>query len=1094
MPSLTSGTAASGKPATAVSAAGQAVGSRWTLLLLLSLYFGGQYALGCLFGGLRAVVHYAMGGCGALFSGISRFFKPDHDPSSASQTVTVFAVSGCLLLGAGLGSSSAAYAAPRPTFPQLEANFKPAQGVYISDETNSRMTITATKPNALLKWQSFDVARGNTLEFASGGSHEVSFLNIVTGATSSRIDGTIKAKTGDNINFYLLNPHGITLSSSGALEDLKSVYLGTSKPTAELIAKVNSAGDKPLQLADLKDSLSLGRGMGRVELLGSVQSTDLVLNGSQIVIGDIDTVLNVGEGDIASVPNIEGNGAYSSSLEVLSSTGRIDIGYDGDEELKQAYKDVLAEHGLVPEGTTSSEGQVTFVDHFDEQLIANTEDFRNKIYNKGANKDNKFWLATDLDFNAEAGWDEEYFTQIQNMTFSGQLDGTFHSITYQGEVVRPTGGAGSAQDSYGLFGKLDGATVKNLKVVNSAWNVKDTANPVQIGALAGAITNSTLENVEVENFRIEGAADLASDSVIGGVAGLIDAGNHFTNVMGNIAAVDSADGVAIGTFAGKVTSPMDIQGVAVGYSTDPDLAALSAIGVIDGDGIDVSAIASDLNAAYDQALERMGKDDLYAAYAVGGDSTQGTASLKHKGFLRPFFIEDYNYTYDGTKHDYKDLVSNEWFDLEQYVHKSDTSPDYVQKNAGQYYFDFTTADVAQDDSLAGHDFYFSYQYAAETWDDPDGLGAEWKRDADKMPADGLVGQGFLNINKKPIRIEVNDQTITEGDQPNTDVGKDTIGNYDDVVNNTVPGDDLGLTITVPDNFGQGGDDLISVEITNPNYEPEVVPGDLTVKPKPQPEPQPEPTPEPGPTPEPIPEPTPNPDHIPEPAPEPSPAPVPQPQPQPVIPDENKNDLQETLGLVETERKCVYCTDLNPYNRTGITQLHNSVRVNLATMDYSKPIFAALERGVSPAALYTALSGQPVLDSHLPDVNPSKEDVPYRLAMMQGNQGTRLDLKSSSMDFNDMRADFVLAMESLDKDESQGQSLEPQEMLAANAKTSVAEPYQSKEETATTATTATTTTADANTADARKDVVAETQTAQAQDVKRTSLPEPVLASL
>ena len=65
------------------------------------------------------------------------------------------------------------------------------------------------------------------------------------------------------------------------------------------------------------------------------------------------------------------------------------------------------------------------------------------------------------------------------------------------------------------------------------------------------------------------------------------------------------------------------------------------------------------------------------------------------------------------------------------------------------------------------------------------------------------------------------------------------------------------------------------------------------------------------------------------------------------------------------------------------------------------------------------------------------------------------------------------------------------MLAANAKTSVAEPYQSKEETATTATT---TTADATTADARKDVVAETQTAQAQDVKRTSLPEPVLASL
>lgn len=1090
MPSVISGTAASGKPTTAVSATGQAVGSRWTLLLLLSLFFGGQYALCCLFGGLRAVVHYAMGGCGALFSGISRLFKPNHSQSSSSQAVTVFAVSGFLLLGAGLGSSSAAYAAPRPGFPQLEANFKP-QGVTIGLETDDRVTITSTKPNALLKWQSFDVAIGKTLEFASGGPREVSFLNIVTGAKSSHIDGTIKAKTSKenvfDINFYLLNPHGITLG--GAMEDFNSVYLGTSKPTAELIAKVNSAGDKPLQLADLKDSLSLGRGMGRVELLGSVQSNDLVLNGSQIVIGDINQVLNISE-----------NGSRSDHLEVHSSTGRIDIGYVcsgvNDEASKQAYKDALAKNGLVPEGTTPSEGQVTFVDHFDEQLIANTDDFRSKIYEKGVNN-SKFWLATDLDFNAASGWDEEYFTQIQNMTFSGQLDGTFHSITYQGEVARPTGGdgGGGAQDSYGLFGKLDGATVKNLKIVNSSWDVQDGANQVQIGALAGAITNSTLENVEVENFRIKGAADLAADSVIGGVAGLIDAGNHFTNVMGNIAAVDSAKDVAIGTFAGKVISPVDIKGVAVGYSTNPDLAVLPAIGVTEGDGIDVSVIASDLNAAYDQALERMGKDDLYAAYAVGGDAAEGTASLKHKGFLRPFFIEDYNYTYDGTEHDYKDLVNNEWFDLEQYVHKSDTSPDYVQKNAGQYYFDFTTADVEQDDSLAGHDFYFSYQYAAETWDDPDGLGAEWKRDEANMPADGLVGQGFLNINKKPIRIEVNDQTITEGDQPNTEVGKDTIGNYDDVVNNTVPGDDLGLTITVPDNVGQGGDDLISVEITNPNYEPEVVPGDLTVKPKPKPQPQPEPSPEPGPTPEPIPEPTPNPDHVPEPAPEPSPEPVPQPQPQPVIPDDDKDDLQETLGLVETERKCVYCTDLNPYNRTGITQLHNSVRVNLATMDYSKPIFAALERGVSPAALYTALSGQPVLDSYLPDVNPSKEDVPYRLAMMHGNQGTRLDLKSSSMDFNDMRADFVLAMESLDQDESQGQSLEPQEMLAANAKTSGAEPRQSKEESAATPTTSTsTTTTTTTTAAARKDVVAETQTAQAEEVKRPSLPEPVLASL
>ncbi|MDD7055894.1 MAG: filamentous hemagglutinin N-terminal domain-containing protein, partial [Selenomonadaceae bacterium] len=70
------------------------------------------------------------------------------------------------------------------------------------------MTITGTATNNLLKWQSFSIAKDETVTFA--GEKGINYLNLVTGKEASQIFGTLSGKG----NIYLINPNGILFGST----------------------------------------------------------------------------------------------------------------------------------------------------------------------------------------------------------------------------------------------------------------------------------------------------------------------------------------------------------------------------------------------------------------------------------------------------------------------------------------------------------------------------------------------------------------------------------------------------------------------------------------------------------------------------------------------------------------------------------------------------------------------------------------------------------------------------------------------------------------------------------------------------------------
>lgn len=148
-------------------------------------------------------------------------------------------------------------------------------------------------------------------------------------------------------------------------------------------------------------------------------------------------------------------------------------------------------------------------------IVKTVEDFKNiKTDAEGYYK-----LDADLDFKEE---EISLFTKI-NDGFKGTFDGNGHTLSNIKLGVSET---------VGVFGALDGATIKNLKI-----NIATLAPSTTVkyaGAVAGYVKNSTIENVEVVEFVVDGkTAAQASDSYIGGLVGLTVTENNKENVIKN---------------------------------------------------------------------------------------------------------------------------------------------------------------------------------------------------------------------------------------------------------------------------------------------------------------------------------------------------------------------------------------------------------------------------------------------------------------------------------------------------------------------------------------------------------------------------------
>ena len=305
-----------------------------------------------------------------------------------------------------LGSSCALASSVLPTGGKvLHGN------AQIFESNNNSMFICSSTDKNVISWMTFNVGKEHSISFDNKA-----YLNLVRGSSASVIEGSIYSNKGGR--FYLVNPNGITLSNNASIVSDK-VVLSTSKITTDRVNNFLVSGD--LKVAK--------KGMGKIKLLGSINTANLVVDGSQVIIKDIANIKN----SFSSVSDPLIN-TDTSSIEISSSTKRIDIGGQNGVDFKNDYN-LTVDNGLV--------------DHTGKTAISTKDEFM-AIKNDMAGD---YFICDDikLDTISESIGGQNAFT--------GTIDGAFNKLTFNLE------NSSDNSFNYGLFSSLDKASIANLKIL-----------------------------------------------------------------------------------------------------------------------------------------------------------------------------------------------------------------------------------------------------------------------------------------------------------------------------------------------------------------------------------------------------------------------------------------------------------------------------------------------------------------------------------------------------------------------------------------------------------------------------------------------------
>lgn len=154
-----------------------------------------------------------------------------------------------------------------------------------------------------------------------------------------------------------------------------------------------------------------------------------------------------------------------------------------------------------------------------DELVA----FAQNVNAQDGTENMDIYLEKDIDISSIKDW-----TPIGNGTFSGTavsgaaFKGTFHGQNHTIKGMNITVPADAAKGaSYGLFGVLDGATVKDLDIGEGSSITSSAKLLTCGGAIAGSVVNSTVDHcTSSASFDISGGTNNISQR-FGGIAGSV---------------------------------------------------------------------------------------------------------------------------------------------------------------------------------------------------------------------------------------------------------------------------------------------------------------------------------------------------------------------------------------------------------------------------------------------------------------------------------------------------------------------------------------------------------------------------------------------
>ena len=491
-------------------------------------------------------------------------------------------------------------------------------GVNVDRNTANTTKITSTATNNVINWRDYSVNKGETVQYDGGvttGATAHNYLNIVTGANTSNIDGKIKG--GNHV--YIVNPNGVIFGKNAEV-NVGHLHVSTQDGVADAVKTAfKTGGTSPLDnTAALKSD---------VVNMGTIKADTVEVHGAHIRFLNAKNV-QTSAGGASPVVNMYTAAAATSATD--PDGGYAHIGY----------------RGTAPTNYTSG---TTGVSPEYYQLV------KDKTELDAINTTNlagKYMLENDIDLGGAA------HTPIggnAHSAFTGKFDGNFFRV--QNFTV-------SGVNSAGLFGEVSGGRIENVGVSQATITGKRDNSHCYAGGIAGHTTgNSVLKNVYafsstmVEGRKgryggIVGATDhtLIDSAYSKALIGTDGSTGSNRNQGGGIIGL-SADNTDIRNTYSAATNSYDGSGAYFVYIIDPDdkttitnsyavTGAFSSTltGLEAGKAVNTYRIDQDWNATPVGLTGTAGKakvSDRYAGWDINNDGAPGAKWRIYEGRTLP---------------------------------------------------------------------------------------------------------------------------------------------------------------------------------------------------------------------------------------------------------------------------------------------------------------------------------------------------------------------------------------------------------------------------------------------------------------------------
>jgi filamentous hemagglutinin family protein len=365
-------------------------------------------------------------------------------------------------------------------------------------EQGNLMTIAGKDKNNILNWASFQIGKGEVVNFADKNN----YMNLVRGVDISRIYGTI---SGGNI-IYLVNPNGILFGQGARLDNVGSFVASTRN-----ISSINKE-------AFLRDPGNTAAVLG---VDGNIKDNTAYYPSDSSYTPKI----SVAEMQLTNVPNsatqiiLDGpNGVILKEASLLDQTtkvltrtfaggGEIGIGSDtGSVKLtdEQKQKIVLLDGDKVYQ-YNDNPGIIQGY-----QTIKNIDELKWQDGSHNASV-NRYMLANDID--ASSVIDYRPFVAKDGIVFDG--------LGYEIKNLKITA---HGNEDIGLYGTFNG-TLRNLGLVNIDYLAGDSWDAANKSGLTGGIAARVTNFADISNVYVTG--NISGARTAGGIIGNI--GNDISN-------------------------------------------------------------------------------------------------------------------------------------------------------------------------------------------------------------------------------------------------------------------------------------------------------------------------------------------------------------------------------------------------------------------------------------------------------------------------------------------------------------------------------------------------------------------------------------